>query len=106
MGCPPGEVLLKKEDLLILKLLKKRYAKLTTLELFVHSNNSSVLIDSKDYIPQYRKAVLMQIEGLLKRFFSLNKIVIRLYSGVLDHTASKLMESFEWVVLRGDERWR
>lgn len=105
-GCLSGEALFREEHLLSLKLLEERCAKLTTLELFVHSNNSSVLIDGKDHEPQYRRAGLMQIEGLLKRIFSLNKIVIRLYSGVLDHTASELMESFGWVVLRGDERWR
>jgi hypothetical protein len=103
-GCASGEVILREDDVFMLKLLEERCDKLATLELFVHSNSSGVLTSSKGHEPGYRSRVLVQINGFLKRIFSLHTIIIRLYSGVIEPTASEVVTGFGWVVLHGDEQ--
>lgn len=99
----PGTIILRDDDLLSLKLLREKCTELTTLETFVHSNNSNALTKVDEETPQFTRDALLHIDAQLKSMPSLNRIIVRMYSGTPTPSAMDLMHGLGWVVLRGDE---
>lgn len=92
----------QQNDLGSLELLKERCSTLTTLEMFVYSNNSHILINGKGYEPQHTKEVLDQINALLNSIPSLKTVIVRIFSSFPEPVVVELMTGFGWVVLKGD----
>lgn len=98
----PGEIQIREDSIQSLKLLRERCTNLTTLETFIHSKNSSFLIEADEDNSQFVRKALQQIDAQLKTVSSLKKIIIRVYVPNLTPSVIGLMEGFGWVVLFGE----
>lgn len=99
----PEKIVLRDDDLFSLKLIREKCTKLTTLEAFIHSHNSKALTKFDEDKPQFTQDALLHIDAQLKSIPSLNRIIVRMYSGTPTPSAMDLMHGYGWVVLRGDE---
>jgi len=95
-------------DLLGLRLIREKCPGLTTLEMYVHSENSrglattaTTMTAAQSEVSQNTMAALAQVDAELKTIPSLEKVTIRLFSGPLALEVAQLVESFGWHVLPG-----
>ena len=91
------------EDLHGLKLIQQRCRNLTTLEMYVHSENSQGLVASagQGEMSRHTNEALAEVEAQLKAIASLKKVIVRLYNGPLNREVAEVMQSFGWAVLSG-----
>lgn len=97
---------LQEEGLRGLKLIQERCRGVTTLEAYVHSENSRGLVAAAAGRPgvgasPHTRLALAEVEAQLKAIRSLKKVIIRLYNGPLAPEVAELIQSFGWVVLPG-----
>lgn len=95
--------ILQSDDLRGLKLIQHKCRGLTTLEMYVHSENSRGLVAAtvQGEISPHTMAALAEVEAELNSIPSLGKVIIRLYNGPLATEAAQLVRSFGWDVLPG-----
>lgn len=95
---------LQEEDLRGLKLIQERCRGLTTLETYVHSENSRDLVAAAGRgggVSPHTRVALAEVDAQLKAIPLLKKVIIRLYNGPLAPEVAELIRSFGWVVLPG-----
>lgn len=86
------KVKLRQDGRQSLRFLQEKCANLTTLETFVHSNNSSFLAEADDDNSQFvREEALLQFDAQLKAISLLKKIIVRVKIGTLIH-----VDPFGW----------
>ncbi|KAK3938230.1 hypothetical protein QBC46DRAFT_318122 [Diplogelasinospora grovesii] len=98
----PGEVKIREDGLQSLRLLQEKCTNLTTLEMFIHSKNSSFLTKTDEDSSHLAQEALPRIDAQLKAIPSLKKIIVRVYIGALPPLVTDLMQGLGWVVLFGD----
>lgn len=97
----PGNIVLRSNDLLSLKLLQLKCTGLTTLKFCVQRHNYDALAKIEEDKPQFIREALMHINAQLKSIPSLTRIIVRIFSDTPAPLAMDLMHGFGWVVLRG-----
>lgn len=85
-----------------LRLLQEKCGNLTTLETFVHSNNSSFLTEACENNSQFVREALLRIDAQLKAISSLKQFIVRVYVGTLASSVMDMMRGLGWVVVLGD----
>lgn len=98
-----GKVVLRKDSLHTLKLLRDKCTSLTTLETQIHSQHSSGLIIIDPNNLQFFREALLQFDAQLKAMCSLEKVIIRFYDRTPIPGVTELMQGFGWVILQGDD---
>ncbi len=96
----PGKVKLRDDSLQSLKLLREKFTKLTTLEIFVHSKGSKGLIRTDQDNSQFIQDGLSQIDAQLKTIPSLNRVIVRVFDETPIPSVIELMQGLGWAVLR------
>ncbi|KAF2678071.1 hypothetical protein K458DRAFT_409242 [Lentithecium fluviatile CBS 122367] len=93
----PGQVKLREDSLQSLKLLQDQCAKLSTLEMIVHSKNSSVFRETDDFL----QGALLSIDAQFKAIPSLKRIVVRatVHDGVPSASAKDFMRGLGWILI-------
>ncbi|KAH7019804.1 hypothetical protein EDB80DRAFT_208107 [Ilyonectria destructans] len=98
----PREAKIREGGLQSLRLLQEKCTNLTTLETFIHSENSSFLTETDEDGSQLVQEALPQIGAQLKGISSLKKIIVRVYVQSLPPLVMDLMQGRGWVVVFGD----
>ncbi|KAH7175805.1 hypothetical protein EDB81DRAFT_896492 [Dactylonectria macrodidyma] len=88
----PREVKIREDDLQSLRLLQANCTSLTTLETFVHRQNSKLLTEANKDISQLVREGLPRIDSQLRAIPSLKKIIVRVYVGTF-HSAFRIVQS-------------
>lgn len=96
------EVKLRDDGRQSLRLLQEKCANLTTLETFVHSDNSSFLTKPYKGNSQFVREALLRIDAQLNAISSLKKIIVRVYIDTLTSSVMDMMRGLGWVVVFGD----
>lgn len=96
----PGRVVIKKDDLLSLKIMQEQCPNLTRLEALVHSDNYAAL-NADD--TEFGRRALERIHAHVKSIPSLNQVIVRVFDETVSPSAKELMHEFGWVVVQGDQ---
>lgn len=97
-----GEIRLKADSLQRLQLLQEECTKLKTLETLMYGKNSSGLIKEDQNNAKFIQEVLLEINAQFKGIASLEKIIVRVYSGSPAPSVKEFLQGLGWVVLIGD----
>ncbi|KAL7954614.1 hypothetical protein V8C34DRAFT_317123 [Trichoderma compactum] len=96
------EVELREDGRQSLRLLQEQCANLTTLETFIHSNNSSFLTEACEDNSRFVQEALLGIDAQLKAISSLKRFIVRVYVRTLTSSVMDMMRGLGWVVVLGD----
>ena len=96
----PGKVKLRDDSLQSLTLLREKFTKLTTLEIFVNSKSSKDLIRMDQDNLQFIQDGLLQINAQLITIPSLNRVIVRVFGETPAPLVIEFMQGLGWVVLR------
>ncbi|KAF7559751.1 hypothetical protein G7046_g4402 [Stylonectria norvegica] len=98
----PSKVKLREDGLQSLRLLQDTCTNLMTLEIFVHSKNSTFLTDMDENSSILVPEALSKIDAQFKAILSLKKIIVRVHVGSLPTLVMDSRQGLGWVVLFGN----
>jgi hypothetical protein len=97
-----GEIRIREDSLQSLQLLQKECTNVKTLETHIYGPNSSGLINEDQINTKFVREVLLEIDAQFRGIASLNKIIVRVYSGSPAPSVREFLQGLGWVVLLGD----
>jgi hypothetical protein len=92
----PGKIRLREDSLQSLQLLQTQCTRLRTLETLVSGKNYTNLIKADN---QFAREALSEVNAQFRGIASLNKIIVRIYSGTPSPSTREFMQGLGWVVL-------
>ncbi|KAF7591583.1 hypothetical protein BBP40_001331 [Aspergillus hancockii] len=97
-----GDLKLRDDSLQSLELLQRECTNLKTLETLIYGQNSGGLMKEDQISFTFLREIFLKIDAQFKEIASLEKIIVRIYSGTPTASVREFLQGLGWVVLLGD----